>query len=242
MENTDQEIKRQLNRWAATPRIGLVDGKSGAALAGFLLAEQTGSSVYKEYAEKMLSEVCRSLEEADSLDFRNGLAGVGWMMEWVEQEGFSIPPALDMLYEADDFIYQVATMSPVTLTLDGSIGYLLYICKRLLNRRPLLYPYRRLALQECALFLVRKMGEKMDTIRDWKEGVRFQRAVMDFYRTSIQDTIALSLLQQIEKRSPAWEDVPRAHPASEMENRLRWLFGRRPEAEDYGCLFNGFSF
>ena len=238
MENTDQEIKRQLNRWAATPRIGLIDGKSGAALAGFLLAEQTGLSVYKEYAEKRLSEVCQSLAEADSLDFRNGLAGIGWMMEWVEQEGFSIPPALDMLYEADDFIYQVATMSPVTLTLDGSIGYLLYICKRLLNRRPLLYPYRRLALQECALFLVRKMGEKMDTIRDLKEGVRFQRAVKDFYRTSIQDTIALSLLQQIEKSSPGWEDVPGTRPVSKGENWLGWLLKHRTEGENYGCLFD----
>lgn len=238
MEYTDEKIKRQLDYWAGTCTVGLFNGKSGAALAGFLLAEQTGSSIYHAYAEKMLAEVFQLLEEVDSLDFRSGLAGIGWMMEWVEQEGFFFSHSLDMLYNVDDFMYQVVTMCPVTMTLDGSIGYLLYMCKRLLNRRPLLYPYRRLALQECALYLVRKMEEKLHTLQDRKDGIRFYRAVKDFYRTSIQDTIALSMLQQIEECCPRWKDASVVNETSESEYLLRFLFNHRPKGDDYGCLFD----
>lgn len=238
MKYPDIQIKQALDLFAASGKIGLVNGKSGVVLAGFLLGRQTGEAVYAEYAEKALAEVYEALGEIDRLDFPTGLAGVGWMMEWVEQAGFRFTHSLDVLYEVDDFIYKVATMAPVALTLDGSIGYLLYICKRLLNRRPLLYPYRRLAFEECALYLLRTMGERMDTLTDSKEGMCFRLAVEEFYQTSIQNNIALSLLQRIEKNASLWRENDSPREDGGLGDVLRFLFLREPAYAGYACLFS----
>lgn len=238
MEYTDIQIKQLLDLFAASGKIGLVNGKSGVALAGFLLARQTGAAVYLGYAEKVLAQVYEELEKADGLDFPTGLAGIGWMMEWVEQAGFRLTRSLDVLYEIDDFIYKVATMAPLSFTLDGSIGYLLYICKRLLHRRPLLYPYRQLAFEECALYLVRMLGERIDTSTDRKEGMCFRLAVEEFYQTAIQNNIALALLQRIERNYALGRKNEPEGETGELRDLLRFLFLRDPAYARYLCLFN----
>lgn len=238
------QLKKSMDLFAGSGKIGLVNGKSGAALAGYLWARQTGEMAYADDAENILAEVYRALGEAEGLDFPTGLAGIGWMMEWVEQAGFRLAYSLDVWYEIDDFIYKVATMTPATPTLDGSIGYLLYICKRLLNRRPLMYPYRRLALEECALYLLRKLEERMDTLTDGREGACFRLAVEDFYRTGIQNNIALALLQRIEKNdfSGRKNELRRKNEseeeAGESEDLLEDLFLQDPADARYACLFD----
>src|SRR5450759_4387462 len=92
--------------------IGLLNGKMGIALYFFKLARITKNQIYEDYAGELIEQVFNEMHATSSIDFNSGLAGIGWGVEFLVQNGFA--EALDdsILEELDTVIFQLDRKNP----------------------------------------------------------------------------------------------------------------------------------
>ena len=68
--------------------LGLMHGKMGIAIYFFHLAQETKNQIYEDYAGELIDEIYDEISTTTPLDFENGLAGIGWGIEYLVQNGF----------------------------------------------------------------------------------------------------------------------------------------------------------
>ena len=68
--------------------IGLMHGKMGISVYFFHLARSTRNKVYEEYAGELIDEIYEEIIVNTPVNFENGLAGIGWGIEYLVQNGF----------------------------------------------------------------------------------------------------------------------------------------------------------
>ena len=68
--------------------LGLMHGKTGIALYFFELAKKAQDSTYQDFAERLVDKIYEEISISTPLDFENGLAGIGWGIEYLVQNGF----------------------------------------------------------------------------------------------------------------------------------------------------------
>lgn len=108
--------------------IGLLDGKMGIAL---VLAHYARCSRKKkiEYAADFLVEnVMNQLTTTVSIDFANGLSGIGWGIEYLIQNNYMKGCGADILQDLDERIMQVDVTRIKDWSLEkGLLGILHYV-------------------------------------------------------------------------------------------------------------------
>jgi lantibiotic modifying enzyme len=65
--------------------LGLMHGKMGIAIYFFHLARETKNQIYEDYAGELIDEIYDEISTTTTLDFENGLAGIGWGIEYLVQ-------------------------------------------------------------------------------------------------------------------------------------------------------------
>lgn len=70
------------------PELGLYHGKMGICLFFAHYGRYTGNKQYDDFAGLLLDEVFEDFSREISIDFENGLAGIGWSIEYLVQQGF----------------------------------------------------------------------------------------------------------------------------------------------------------
>jgi hypothetical protein len=113
--------------------IGLMHGKMGIAIYFFHLARETGNAVYEEYAGELIDEIYAEIHAKTPCDFENGLAGIGWGIEYLAQNKFIDADTNEVLEESDKQIaHEITFHSPPEIgILNGISGYILYFLSRL---------------------------------------------------------------------------------------------------------------
>lgn len=81
---------------------GLFDGKMGYVLFLYQYSRYTEDSFYERVAENMLDVVLNHLYSKESIEYGNGLAGIGYGIEYLIRNGFVEGDADDVLAELDD--------------------------------------------------------------------------------------------------------------------------------------------
>lgn len=71
-----------------TPGLGLNNGKMVCVLFFYHYSQYTHNPLYESYAIELLDEICADLSEFISIDFMNGLCGIGWGIEYLLQKGY----------------------------------------------------------------------------------------------------------------------------------------------------------
>lgn len=107
-KNTQQE-QRTLQRIARylmlhsshTTNTGLLNGKTGITLFFYHYARYTNNKIYEKFAGELLDEIYREIHDHYSADFKNGLCGIGWGMEYLIQGNFVEADADEVLEELD---------------------------------------------------------------------------------------------------------------------------------------------
>jgi len=115
--------------------LGLMHGKTGIAIFFFHLARATGNKIYEDYAGELIDEIYEEISVSTSWDFENGLAGIGWGIEYLAQNGFIEADTDEVLEEFDNRLFQAliySTPQEVGL-LDGLAGLGAYFLKRIQN-------------------------------------------------------------------------------------------------------------
>ena len=109
---------------------GLMHGNTGLCIFFYQLAKATGNSDYEQLADDILDKVFAGLNTSASLDFENGLAGIGWGIEYLVQNGFAEGNSDEILEDIDNKVFRALnensfTSFEITNGLTGSLYYLI---------------------------------------------------------------------------------------------------------------------
>ena len=135
--STDQHIINTLLLNASfIDNIGLMHGKMGISIFFFHLALQTKNKIYEDYAGELIDEIYEEITDNTPVDFENGLAGIGWGIEYLVQNGFIEADTDEVLEEFDNRIFkELIYNTPKEIgLLNGLLGIGAYFLKRIQNQ------------------------------------------------------------------------------------------------------------
>ena len=87
--------------------IGLLDGKMGIALVLAHYARCSRKKKIEHAADFLVENVMNQLTTTVSIDFANGLSGIGWGIEYLIQNNYMKGCGADILQDLDERIMQV---------------------------------------------------------------------------------------------------------------------------------------
>ena len=106
--------------------LGLLNVKMGISIFFYHLARKTGNTIYEDYAGELIDEIYEDINLNAPLDFANGLAGIGWGIEYLVQNHFIEADADDVFGEIDKRLMPLIHSLPPSLGLcQGVIGLVL---------------------------------------------------------------------------------------------------------------------
>ncbi|MCX6219576.1 MAG: hypothetical protein NTZ69_01140 [Bacteroidia bacterium] len=115
---------------------GLIHGNTGLCIFFYRLSQQKNNPEYEKLADALLDKAFANLTTSASADFENGLAGVGWGIEYLVQNRFAEGNTDEILEEVDNKVFKVLNEENHT-SFDlgnGLTGYLFYLISRLKNK------------------------------------------------------------------------------------------------------------
>ena len=109
---------------------GLYSGEMGLVLFFFYYADYTEDEAYWDYAFELLERVQDRIHKETSIDYKNGLAGIGSAIEFLVQEGFIEADTDEILEDFDERIFSFENMTHL-LTIDELLGIGYYALRRM---------------------------------------------------------------------------------------------------------------
>lgn len=108
--------------------IGLLDGKMGIALVLAHYARCSRKKKLEHAADFLVENVMNQLTTTVSIDFANGLSGIGWGIEYLIQNNYMKGCGADILQDLDERIMQVDVTRIKDWSLEkGLLGILHYV-------------------------------------------------------------------------------------------------------------------
>lgn len=132
MDITERLINHLVMVSSFTSDIGLYHGKMGIVIAFCRYARFAQKPIYDDFAGELLDEVCSSIHAGTSYDFENGLAGIGWGIEYLLQNRFMEGDSNVVLRNINEHImkYDVRRMADESVE-EGLTGIYYYVQKHL---------------------------------------------------------------------------------------------------------------
>jgi len=137
MEQLQIQIARIIqNNDIKSDNNGILYGTTGMCIFLYHLSRQTNNHEFELLADDFLDKVFANLNTMAPADFENGLAGIGWGIEYLLQNNFAEGNADEILEEVDNKIFRVLNEdNHNSFELgNGLTGYLLYLINRLKNK------------------------------------------------------------------------------------------------------------
>lgn len=112
--------------------LGLIHGKMGLSIFFFQIGRVLKNRIYYDYAGELIDEIYQELNDTTSTNFENGLAGIGWGLNFLIRNGFVDVDADDILKEIDSRVSkEIKYNTPVEIgLLNGLIGLGVYLLIR----------------------------------------------------------------------------------------------------------------
>lgn len=139
IENEDEFLNKLapylLLRCQSIEEIGLLHGRMGIIIFIYHYSKYVGCKVYEALAGELLETLCSSLNLNMSYFLQSGLAGIGWGIEYLHQNGFVEGDIDDVLEVIDDKIKEVDISKVKDLTINSGLGGIVhYVIARLYNK------------------------------------------------------------------------------------------------------------
>ena len=90
---------------------GLLVGNAGVSLFLYQVYRKTGQTEFEETADIMLNNILEKQTMLSSTNFRDGLAGIGWGIEFLLQNNFYEGDPEEILEDVDNVIFK-STLNP----------------------------------------------------------------------------------------------------------------------------------
>jgi hypothetical protein len=115
-----------------TDNIGLLNGKMGISIFFYKYGRYTGNKIFTDYAGELIDEIYEEICTNTSVDFANGLTGIGWGIEYMVENGFIDADTDEALADIDNAVYRSMFNTPLLLDSGNDLfGYGLYCITRL---------------------------------------------------------------------------------------------------------------
>lgn len=112
--------------------LGLFHGKMGIVLFFMHYARYTGNAIYEEYAGDLLDEIFEDIHAGITLDFENGLSGIGWGLLYLLKNHFVEGDSDEVLFDIDQRMMEINLSRVVDKSVERGLGgYLYYLLERL---------------------------------------------------------------------------------------------------------------
>jgi hypothetical protein len=176
----------------------LYHGQTGLAIVYFILSAISKNNFFYLRAEALVNNLGGHIANVQKLDFENGLAGIGWGVEWIVQNKYIEANTEEILEDLDDELYKIAVYARLnSLNIEnGTLGKAMYFHKRLSAQNPNVNRFRKICNQECLIFLIDDIKDKFLAIEDgliYKNGM----LTVEEYREIAQCLIFLSRVQKL---------------------------------------------
>ncbi|MGM9476847.1 hypothetical protein ACS5PU_10460 [Pedobacter sp. GSP4] len=147
---TEYEKRKTPRRDKST---GLFNGDVGDCLSLFI--ESLDNDKLKQRAEILLEHIADNVNQISSCNFEDGLAGLGFAIEWLAQNNFININTDEILEDIDDYLYKDVVFEKKSSIMlgDGLLGKGLFFYKRLQAKNPNQNRYRIICLNECLVLL-----------------------------------------------------------------------------------------
>jgi len=96
-----------LKNTSLTNNPGLLKGKMGISIFFYHYGRYTENEVYTKYAGALIDDVYDILPTQTSVDFANGLTGIGWGIEYLVKNKFVEADSDEILEEMDQILYNL---------------------------------------------------------------------------------------------------------------------------------------
>lgn len=116
--------------------LGLYNGKAGIVIFFAHFARHTKQTIYDDFAGKLLDEVYTQIHTETPINFKNGLCGIGWSMEYLLQNNFIDGNSNEVLAGIDEKIMERDPLRICDKSFEtGAAGILFYILTRLFSSK-----------------------------------------------------------------------------------------------------------
>lgn len=108
--------------------ISLFDGKMGLVLFFARYYRLTGNKIYERTADELMDQVIEGIHKELPIGLAKGLAGIGWGIEYLIQNGYLEGDSLDVCEEIDRRLLEINPERMTDLSLENGIeGILHYV-------------------------------------------------------------------------------------------------------------------
>lgn len=171
------ELTYFINKWIAVvecfkdeevKKYGLYRGNAGLAISYFVLFRYTSRKAFEYKAKVALDGIYENIASVELLNYAEGLAGIGWAIEWMVQNKFIQANTDEVLEDIDDTIYKSVLYAPdntVSLSI-GTLSKAAYFLKRYQSVNPGTHRYKNICHQECLIILTDEIEEKTAKLRE----------------------------------------------------------------------------
>lgn len=138
--------------------LGLLNGKMGVAICFFHLAKESNNKVYTNYANQLIDEICEEINNTPTIDFINGLAGIGFGIEFLVQNSFIYADTDEVLAEIDDIL---ELKSKNITSLKDIIGIGLYFLWRLKKTNTTNNNVKTIIVKQVLIQIIKELYKKI---------------------------------------------------------------------------------
>ncbi|WP_319229244.1 lanthionine synthetase LanC family protein [Draconibacterium orientale] len=117
--------------------LGLFNGKMGISILFFLLSRKHQNKIFEDYAHELIDEIYDEISINTSTDFENGLAGIGWGIEYLVQNEFIDADTDEVLEEFDKQLTKELAINSTNemRLLNSLLGHGYYFLKRIQKKQ-----------------------------------------------------------------------------------------------------------
>ena len=172
---------------------GIFDGAMLECIYNFYQHRASGINLQHIRAQELLDDIAENILSIDSFDYGYGLAGIGFGIEWLTQNGYINCNTDEVLVDVDDEIYKSVVYARGTdhSLLTGTTGKAYYFYKRLIATNPDVNRYKQICLIECLVLL---SDEITDYLIDPENGLCTARALEDISDQNILNMCQIFIL------------------------------------------------
>lgn len=115
--------------------LGLLNGKMGIALFFFHYAKYMNKNIYSDFGGELVDEIYNEISIDSPLNFKSGLAGIAWGIEYLVRNNFVEADSNKILEDIDKKIleWDVRRINDISLE-SGLMGLVHYVTLRCANR------------------------------------------------------------------------------------------------------------
>ncbi len=151
-------------RSSASEDVGLCRGMISECVFYYLMGRVYDEQNYTDTADTKIDRVFEIISnDSIELDFKNGLTGIGWVIEHLVQLDFLEGDTNDILEDMDDRLFKYLSFNSSSIQkIDELLGYGFYVTKRLSNTKNKKNPESISILNNLLILIVNMISECLD--------------------------------------------------------------------------------